>query len=148
MRSFTTIAMATLAALAVGGWAVAQEPPPAATPAPQPAPAAAMAPIIYMEAMRIELDGKTQYAGNVEMEFKAQGKDAKLISVDVIPKMKADEIARDLYKQLTLAAGSDFKIKQSGSRITIERVNKKAPTFTLKFTNQSVLGVSFLFDKD
>lgn len=161
MKSFTSIALATLAVLAVGGWAVAQQPPPAATPAPeQPpaaaapvaAPAAAQAtatiPVVYVEAMRIQLDGKTQYAGNVQIEFKPQGKDAKLVSVDVIPKMRADDIAQDLHKQLTLVAGSDFKVKQSGDRVTIERANKKGPTFSLRITNQSILGVSFFFDKD
>jgi hypothetical protein len=157
MRSSTVVAMVALALLALGGWAVAQVPAPAAAPAPQQppaaaappaAPATATVPVIYVEAMRIQLDGKTQYAGNVQMEFKPQGRDTKLVSVDVIPKMKSDEIARDLYKQLTLATGTDFKVKQSGDRITIERSNKKGPTFSLKITNQSVLGVSFLFDKD
>jgi hypothetical protein len=103
-------------------------------------------PVIYVEAMRSAR--RKKYAGNVQMEFKTQGKDAKLVSVDVIPKMRADDIAQDLHKQLTLAAGIDFKVKQSGDRITIERANKKGPAFSLRITNQSVLGVAFLFDKD
>jgi hypothetical protein len=101
-----------------------------------------------MDAMRIQLDGKAQYAGNVEMELTVQGKDAKLVSVNVIPKMKADEIGRDLYKQLTLAAGSNLKVKESGSRITLQKANSKAPNFSLRITNQSILGVSFLIEKD
>jgi len=147
MRSFTVVAVAVLAVFAVGEWAIAQETPVAQQPATA-GPGAVAIPVIYVEAMRIQLDGKTQYAGNVKMEFKPQGQDAKLLSVDVIPKMKSDEIARDLYKQLTLAAGSNFKVKQSGDRITIEKASKKAPTFSLRITNQSVLGVSFLIDKD
>ena len=102
-----------------------------------------------MQAIRIKVDGKTQYTGNVTMEFKAQGHDPKLISVDVIPKMDAGDIATDLYKQLTLAAGSDYKVKRSGDRVTIERANKKVTTpISLKITHQSILGVSFMIDKD
>jgi len=148
MKSFNAVVLAAVATLAVGGWVIAQQPPAAPQQPPAAAPVAATVPVIYVEAMRIQLDGKTQYAGNVSMEFKALGKDAKLVSVDVIPKMKADEIGRDLYKQLTLAAGSDYKLKESGDRVTIEKANKKAPNFSLRITNQSVLGVSVLIDKD
>jgi 3-oxoacyl-ACP reductase-like protein len=172
MRSFTTIALAVLAVLAVGGWTVAQEPPPAATPAPeQPpaaaapaaapvaapaaapvaapaAPAAVQLPVVFMEAMRIQLDGKAKYAGNVKMEFQIRGQGAKLVSVDVIPDTKSDEIARDLFKQLSLMAGGDVKLKQSGDRITLEKTNKNAPTFSIRITYQSIIGVSFLIDKD
>ncbi len=178
MRSASVLALAVVVVVASGGLVLAQEPPPAATPAPQqaatppaqpapaPAPAAAAAPapaavaapaavsapeipVIYMPAIRIRLDGKTQYAGNVKMEFKAQGHDPKVVSVDVIPKMDSGDIAKDLYKQLTLAAGTDYKVKQSGDRVTIERANKKVTTpISLKITNMSVLGVSFMIDKD
>jgi hypothetical protein len=126
--------LAALATLAVAGWAAAQ--------------GTAALPTIYVEAMRIELAGKAGFAGNATLEFKAQGQEPKLVSVDVIPKMKADEIARDIYKQLTLAAGSAFKVKQSGERITIEKANKNSPTFSMRVTNQSVLGVSLLIDRD
>jgi 3-oxoacyl-ACP reductase-like protein len=180
MRSLTATAMVVLALLAVGGWAVAQEPPPAATPAPEqppaaapaaeapaaaavaapaaapaPAPAAAPAapagvqlPTVYMEAMRIQLDGKAKYTGNVKIEFQIRGQDARLVSVDVIPNTKADEIARDLYKQLSLMAGGDVKLKQSGDRITLEKANKSAPPFSIRIAYQSIIGVSFLIDQD
>ncbi len=155
MRSASVVALGVAAVLAVGGLALAQEPP-AAAPAPQPpavaAPAVATAPelpTIFMPAVRIQVDGKTRYTGNVKMEFKPQNHDAKVISVDVIPKMDAGDIAGDIYKQLTLAAGSDYKVKRSGDRVTIEKANKKvgAP-ISLKITYQSILGVSFMIDVD
>ncbi len=132
MKPLAAGTLAALAALAVAGWSAAQ-----GTPA---------IPTIYVEGMRVELAGKAGFTGNVTLEFKVQGQEAKVASVDVIPKMKADEIARDLYKQLTLAAGSGFKVKQRGEVITIEKANKKGPNFSLRVTNQSVLGVSFLID--
>ncbi len=143
MRLSTAVTMAVLVVITTGGWALAQQPPPAAA-----APAGATLPVIYMEAMRIQLDGKAAYAGNVKMEFQIRGQDAKLVSVDVIPNTKSDEIARDLFKQLSLVAGSDVKLKQSGDRITIEKANKNAPTFSLRIAYQSIIGVSFLIDRD
>jgi hypothetical protein len=139
MRSFTAFAVAVLVLLTTGGWALAQAPPPAA---------AAALPVVYMEAMRIQLDGKALYTGNVKIEFQIRGQDAKLISVDVIPNTKSDEIARDLYKQLSLVAGSNVKLKQSGDRITLEKASKSAPTFSIRITYQSIIGVSFLIDED
>jgi hypothetical protein len=143
MRLSTAVTMAVLVVVTTGGWALAQQPPPAAA-----APAGVTLPVVYMEAMRIQLDGKAGYAGNVKMEFQVRGQDARLISVDVIPNTKSDEIARDLYKQLSLAAGGDVKLKQSGDRITLEKANKNAPTFSIRITYQSIIGVSFLIDKD
>ena len=146
MRFRTAVALAALAALAIVGWAAT---PGTASAQQQAAPSGAGAlPIIYVEAMRIELGGKAEYTGNVGLEFRAQGAEPRLVSVDVIPKMKADEIARDLYKQLTLAAGTKFKVKQGGDRVTIQKADKKGPNFSLKITNQTVLGVSFLIAKD
>ncbi len=145
-KSLLWIGMMVAVVLAVGGPVLAQEAPPAATPAAATAPEL---PTIYMPAIRIEVDGKTQYTGNVRMEFRAQGHDAKVISVDVIPKMDAGDIAADVYKQLTLATGSDYKVKRSGSRVTIERANKKVTApISLKLVHQSILGVSFMIDKD
>ena len=101
-----------------------------------------------MEAMRIQLDGKARYAGNVKLEFQIRGQAARVVSVDVIPNTKSDEIARDLYKQLSLMAGGDVKLKQSGDRITFEKANKSAPAFSLRIAYQSIIGVSFLIDQD
>ena len=139
MRSFTAIAVAVLAVFGVAGWALAQAPPPVA---------GATLPVVYMEAMRIQLDGKAKYTGNVKIEFQIRGQEARLVSVDVIPNTKSDEIARDLYKQLSLMAGGDVKLKQSGDRITLEKANKNAPPFSIRIAYQSIIGVSFLIDQD
>jgi hypothetical protein len=138
MRSFTAFAVAVLAVFAVAACALAQG----------PAPAPVQLPTVYMEAMRIQLDGKAKYTGNVKIEFQIRGQDAKLVSVDVIPNTKSDEIARDLYKQLSLMAGGDVKLKQSSDRITLEKANKNAPPFSIRIAYQSIIGVSFLIDQN
>ena len=143
MRVSTAVTMAVLVVITTGGWALAQQPPPAAA-----ASAGATLPVVYMEAMRIQLDGKAKFTGNVKVEFQIRGQDAKLVSVDVIPNTKSDEIARDLFKQLSLMAGGDVKLKQSGDRITLEKANKNAPPFSLRISYQSIIGVSFLIDQD
>jgi hypothetical protein len=139
MRLTKAVAMAVLMVITTGGWALAQQPPP---------PAGATLPVVYMEAMRIQLDGKARYAGNVKVEFQVRGQAARVVSVDVIPNTKSDEIARDLYKQLSLVAGGDVKLKQSGDRITFEKANKSAPAFSLRIAYQSIIGVTFLIDQD
>ncbi|HVN31139.1 MAG TPA: hypothetical protein VMT45_04070 [Thermoanaerobaculaceae bacterium] len=139
MKLTKAIAMAVLMVITTGGWVLAQQPPPAA---------GATLPVVYMEAMRIQLDGKARYAGNVKVEFQIRGHDARVVSVDVIPNTKSDEIARDLYKQLSLVAGGDVKLKQSGDRITFEKANKNAPAFSLRIAYQSIIGVTFLIDQD
>jgi hypothetical protein len=155
------IALAALVIVAAGGWALGQQetvppatqpaaPQPAAPPPPAaaPAPAAPTIPVMYMEGARIEFNGKALYAGNVTLELTVHGRDPKVLSVDVIPKMAGDDIAEDLYKSLTLAAGPEFKVKDSGKRVIIGKANKTAPNLSLKVTNLSILGVSVLIEPD
>ncbi|MCU0292387.1 MAG: hypothetical protein MUF10_10445 [Thermoanaerobaculaceae bacterium] len=142
-RAGTMFAVAVLVVTGTLGWAWAQQP---AAPQAAPVAVAVTVPVVYLDEIRVELNGKAQRAGNVAMELTVHGRDPRLVSVDVIPKMGADDIAEDLYKELTLAAGPDFKVKCSGQRVTIAKANKKAPSVSLRITNQSILGVSFLLD--
>jgi hypothetical protein len=160
MRVPTSVKVLPLVLLAVimtaTGWVWAQEQPapeptvaPAAAPpqvATPPAATEAVVPILYAQALRVEMKGKTKYSGNVAMQLTVQGRTPKLISVDVIPKMTDSDIAKDLYKEFTLAAGADFKVDRSGNEVTIKKANKKSPNLSLKITSQSIVGVSFLID--
>ena len=149
------IVVAVLVTVVGATWTAAQEPTepaPAPTaapaPAPSPVPSAVSVPKIYAEALKVELKGRTDFKGSVSMEVTVHGQEPKLVSVDVIPKMSADDIVEDLFKELTLALGNDFKVKDKGDRVVIEKANKKAPNISLRNTGQSILGVSFLIDKD
>jgi len=88
------------------------------------------------------VDGKADVNGVIQLEFRSTGSDAKLISVNVLAKMKAKDIARDIHKELTLAGGSLFKVKLNGKKIQIKRSNRKGPRFSVTIIGQSVAGVS------
>ena len=61
--------------------------------------------------------------------------------------MGKKRIAQDLAKELTLAAGSRYKVKQNGNKVVIKRVNKQEPAFALEITEQKLSGVSLMIGK-
>jgi hypothetical protein len=62
--------------------------------------------------------------------------------------MGAKPIARDLAKELTLAAGGNYKVKHDGNKVVVKRTNKKQPTLALEMTNQKITGVSIMIGKN
>jgi hypothetical protein len=133
-----------------GMTAAAQEPAPPAeaqsTPAvPQAAPAPpqqATAPRIFQPSWEIVVDGKAEANGVLELVFQPHGGEAKLLKVNVIAKAKKNDIAKDLAKELTFAAGSAYKIKANGNKVSVKAPNKKSPPCYLGIETQAVNGVS------
>jgi hypothetical protein len=139
-----------------GMTAAAQEPAPPAeaqpTPAaPQAAPAEpaapaapqqATAPRIFQPSWEIVVDGKAEANGVLELVFQPHGGEAKLLKVNVVAKAKKDQIAKDLAKELTFAAGSAYKIKANGNKVSVKAPNKKSPPCYLGIETQAVNGVS------
>jgi len=100
-----------------------------------------------METTKIQLDGKARLAGTLTIELMPKGQPAKFVLVDVIPGTDSKELARDLYKQMTLTLGSgSFKFNQSGDKVVIEKANQSAPAFSVRVVNLSILGMSVLID--
>lgn len=146
---------------------LAQEPPPTPAPAAPPAPAVAPAPAaaapappptaatpapvtvprIYYEKAVVEVDGKADYNGVIKLEWKPLNGEAKLIEVKVLAKTRESDIARDLHKELTLAAGTGYKVKLSNEKIKISRANKKLPFFSITIINLQLSGVSVRISK-
>ena len=135
--------------------AAAAPAPAAAAPAPAaaaPAPAAAApAPVtvqrIYFEKAEVVVDGKADYNGAVELEWKPLNGEGKLIQVNVLAKSKDKDIAADIYKELTLAAGGTYKVKQNGEKVRVEKTNKKVPNFAITITKLQLPGVSLRVEK-
>ena len=142
----------------LGTPAFAQEPPPEPQPAeaqptqpvaaaPQTAPAEpepqqAVAPRIFQPAWEVVVDGKAEANGTLELVFEPHGGAAKLLKVNVVAKTKKDQIAKDLAKELTFAAGSAYKIKANGNKVSVKAPNKKSPPCYLGIETQAVNGVS------
>lgn len=120
----------------------AAQPAPQAEPAEAPSPAPVTVPTIYFDRLMVVVDGKADTDGVIQLKFHASGGEPKLINVNVLAKTKAKEIARDIWKELSLAAGNPFKVKLDGKVINIKKSNRKSPNFALVILGQSATGVS------
>ncbi len=132
---------------------------PESTPAPSPAPPATAAPAVpaaaapveaprvFLEKVTVVVDGKAEYAGSIQLEFAPVGEPGKTIEVRVLAKTGFKEIAKDLFKEITLAAGSAYKVKQSGGEIRISKAAKAAKNFSVVVRKLDLTGVSVLVKK-
>ena len=82
------------------------------------------------------------------MRRAARSGTAKLVQVNVLAKSKSKDIARDIHKELVLAAGNTHKIKLNGERIEVKKANKQAPNFAITITKLQVPGVSVRVERD
>jgi len=105
-------------------------------------------PTVYREAYKITLKGKADANGTFSMVFMPRGGDATEFTVNVVKGMSAKPIARDLAKELTLAAGANYKVKHDDKKVIVKRANKKQPTFAIEMTNQKITGVSIMIGKN
>jgi hypothetical protein len=105
-------------------------------------------PTVYRDAYKITLKGKADANGTFSMLFKPNGADGTEFTVNVVKGMGAKPIARDLAKELTLAAGGNYKVKHDGNKVVVKRTNKKQPTLALEMTNQKITGVSIMIGKN
>jgi hypothetical protein len=147
---FWTSTLIVVGMLVLFGMTVsAQEPPTPAEPQPSPAapqqapaPQQATAPRIFQPSWEIVVDGKAEANGVLELVFQPHGGEAKLLKVNVVAKAKKNDIAKDLAKELTFAAGKTYKIKASGNKVSVKAPNKKSPPCYLGIETQAVNGVS------
>ena len=59
----------------------------------------------------------------------------------------AKKIAADVAKELTLAAGSRYKVKHDGNKVIVKKGNKKERPLAIEMTNQKMTGVSIMIGK-
>jgi hypothetical protein len=107
----------------------------------------AVIPTVYRDSFQIVVDGKSQTAGTFTMVFTPVKEEGTKFTVNVIQKMGKKRIAQDLTKELTLAAGNRYKVKQNGNKVVIKRSDKKQPPFALEITEQKLSGVSLMISK-
>jgi hypothetical protein len=67
--------------------------------------------------------------------------------VNVVKGMGAKQIARDIAKNMTRAAGINYKVKHDGNKVVSKRANKKMPTLAVEMTHQKITGVSMMIGK-
>jgi hypothetical protein len=121
---------------------------PAQAPAPVPTVVEVTVPRVYYEKAKVIVDGKAEYNGTLELEWKPVNGQAKLVQVNVLAKSKSKDIARDIHKELVLAAGNSYKVKLNGEKIELSKTDKKLPNFAITITKLQVSGVSLRVEKN
>jgi hypothetical protein len=106
-------------------------------------PGTAVIPTVYRDSWKITVNGKPQADGTFTMVFTPlQGEPVKF-TVNVLKKMKPKQITQDLWKELSLAAGANYKVKKKGDKVVvISKNNKKVPATALEITDQKLSGMS------
>lgn len=154
----TLIGLALTALIPAAAFAQAPDPSPAAAaapattvaaPAPPPAPAkpesvASEAPRVYLEKIVVAVDGKAEFDGSVSMEFTPLGGTGKTFEVRVLKKTGRKDVAKDLHKEMTLAAGSGYKVKLSGDEVRVTKASSKSPNFAIVIRKLNLAGMSVL----
>jgi hypothetical protein len=123
---------------------VATAPAPTVQPAPAAPPAAApvVPPKVVYEKVNIVVDGKAEYAGNIELSLEPDGRPAKVVSVNILAKEKDKKIAEQIHREVTIALGGEYKVKLSGNEIRISKENKKFPNIAVIIKTIQLPGVS------
>lgn len=103
----------------------------------------AVIPTVYRNSWKITINGKPQVAGTFTMVFTPMKGDPVKFTVNVMAKMKPKKIREDVWKELSIAAGSNYKVKKNGDKVvTIKTINKKVPSMALEVTEQKLSGMS------
>ena len=103
----------------------------------------AVIPTVYRDSWKVTINGKPQVAGTFSMVFKPMNGEPTKYTINVMAKMKPKKISEDLWKELSLAAGANYKVKKKGDKVvTIKKANKKVPSMALEVTEQKLSGMS------
>ena len=105
-------------------------------------------PTVYRDAYKIIVNGKPDANGTFSMVFTPHGEDGTEFTVNVVKGMGAKKIAADVAKELTLAAGTRYKVKQNGTKVVVKKANKKEKPLAIEMSNQKLTGVSIMIGKN
>ena len=105
-------------------------------------------PTVYRDSYKITITGKPDANGTFSMVFTPHGEDGTEFTVNVLKGTAAKKIAADVTKELTLAAGTRYKVKQNGNKVVVKKVNKKQPPLAIEMSNQKITGVSIMIGKN
>ena len=92
----------------------------------------------------ITIKGKPDANGTFSMVFKPHGEDGTEFTVNMVKGMGAKKVAGDLAKELTLASGPRYKVKQKDNKVVVRKSNKKSPPVAIEMSNQKFTGMSIM----
>jgi hypothetical protein len=102
---------------------------------------------VFMHSAKVVVNGKAQANGVLTMLFEPNGGDQKKIRVNVVAKMNAKKIGKEIATQLSFTVGTDYKVKGDGAKVTVKAKNKKVPPFWLGIDEQALTGVAVMVTK-
>jgi len=105
-------------------------------------------PTVYRDSYKITITGKPDANGTFSIVFTPHGEDGTEFTVNVLKGTAAKKIAADVTKELTLAAGTRYKVKQNGNKVVVKKANKKQPPLAIEMSNQKITGVSIMIGKN
>ena len=105
-------------------------------------------PTVYRDSYKITITGKPDANGTISMVFTPHGEDGTEFTDNVLKGTAAKKIAADVTKELTLAAGTRYKVKQNGNKVVVKKANKKQPPLAIEMSNQKITGVSIMIGKN
>ena len=76
------------------------------------------------------------------------GGPAKTVTVNVMAKEKEKSIAEHVYRELTIALGNAYKVKQSGSDVKVKKASSKVNNLSITIRQLQVSGVSVRVERD
>ena len=121
--------------------------PAAKAPEAPPAAQAAAPPRILYDKVDIVVDGKADYAGTIQLTVEPDGRPAKVASVNILAKEKEKKIAEQIHREVSIALGTDYKVKLSGEKVRVSKANKKAPNVSVIINQLQLPGVSVRIEK-
>lgn len=136
-RKVAVLAVTLFVVMGVGrSWS--QAPPPSqATPA-----------LVYYEKAKVVVDGEAQANGRLQMTFTPQNGATKSFTVTVLAKATKKDVARDIHKELSIAAGTTYNVKLDDDKVEISKVKKESPNFSVAIGKIELAGVSVMVGKD
>ncbi len=102
---------------------------------------------VYRSSWKIIVEGKAETNGVLSFVIEPTGGTPTLVKLNVLAKSKKKDIAKELAKQFTFAAGATYKVKAGGNSVKIKVTSKKQAPFFLGIETQAVNGVSVRLTK-
>ena len=100
-------------------------------------------PKVFRQKTKIEIKGRSEIKGAIELFVQVQGEEPTKVRVNVLAKDKAKPITADLAKEITFAVDDRYAVKLSGTKIVV-KTKKKNPPISITVMTQSLSGVSVM----
>jgi hypothetical protein len=95
-----------------------------------------------VEKVQVICDGKVKNDGTVNLVFTPAGGAASEIRITLQKGMNRGDVCRDLAKEVSVALGKTYEVKDDSGKVRIEGT-KKDMKFSLSLGGQTATGVTF-----